>query len=272
MKTVTIMFTLLLVACGGGGGEDTPPAANNDVRVPEETATPADTTTTQTSGDCPEYYAMVQALAPYTTKNFCISQYEMRQTDAGTPIPSHSGEPWKLPRDPAQRACHSIGMALPTNAQWQTMARQAEGLAINWTSGHVGAGSLIASPTILSNGAVVYNLGNGVWEQVSGDLREFAVDMVWQTSLRFLDDTTHPYPVMMGGVEGRAKYHFGPAGDYRGYSYDPGLGEMTNRYSFSIMRGGDDEEPGMFGTALNHGPEDISNDVGFRCVLNLYGE
>jgi hypothetical protein len=66
------------------------------------------------------------------------------------------------------------------------------------------------------------------------------------------------------GVKKRTiKEQFGPAGSYK----NAGLGIAVFRSKY-IMRGGDDQDPGIFGFATNHGPdpEDNADDVGFRCA------
>lgn len=222
--------------------------------------------TSSATFSCPQNYALIAPLAPYTTSHFLISQYEMRQGVNNLPEPTITGIPWHLPRNQAEASCQSIGMRLPTNAEWQTMARQAEYVAANWTGGQPGAGFLKADITYLPNGSVLFNLGDSVWEQVAGDLTGETGN---GGPIYLVNGITNPATVTVGGVSNSVKYHFGPQDGYVTYPYNPGLGILTNRYSQSIMRGGDDEEPGFFGTAVNHGPTDMSNDIGFRCVTSI---
>ena len=103
---------------------------------------------------CPANYILIPALAPYTTSSFCVAKYEMKNV-GGVATSQASGTPWvEIPRGDlpttaggAWKACRDLGHSsgsgydLISNAQWQTIARNLEGVGWNWSSGTVGNSS-----------------------------------------------------------------------------------------------------------------------------------
>lgn len=274
-----ILICASISACGGGGGgcdrntDHQPPAPpTNTIPKPPPEPLPGNPDNNDNHNDmtaCEEGFVLVYAQHPYTDRDFCISQFEMRHGGDNMPISTPEGDPWNLSRDPSMEICDSVGMSLPTNAQWQTIVRQSENIPENWSGENIGDGTLATDLEIIG-GDILYDFGDGVWEHVSSNAIFFNEGpMAGQVYLA--TDETHPYDIEIDGVEHGWIYHFGPEYDYSEYDYDPMLGTMTNRYSPSIMRGGDDNEPGIYGVALNHAPwEDpngvISKDAGFRCA------
>jgi hypothetical protein len=99
---------------------------------------------TLTAGvSCPTNFAMVPGnSAAGTYASFCVAKFEMKNV-GGVPTSQPASTPWTgiVPAD-ASSKCDSQGWALMSNAQWQTAARNAAGVAANWSSGTVGTGYL----------------------------------------------------------------------------------------------------------------------------------
>ena len=136
----------------------------NQVELVQLTTTPWDNTslanadlqfplspTSNISMNCPTNYIPIPARAPYTTKSFCVSKYEMKiqgqaigvqpYNSAFVPESRPDGTPWgSIMRDDAIAECQSLGPAfdLVSNDQWQTIAQNTELQASNWTSLVVG--------------------------------------------------------------------------------------------------------------------------------------
>jgi len=151
---------------------------------------------------------------------------------------------------------------LPVNAIWQAALYWAEGVASNWTGGSVGSGAL-KTDLLVPNGSggysVFYDMGDGHWEFVIGSGppgNQVTAGYIYTLS------GGDPNTFSTNGLTGNAKFHFGPQGVY---GSSANLGVTTNRASSYIMRGGDDSEPGAFGTALNHSGN-AASDVSFRCT------
>ena len=93
---------------------------------------------------CPANYLRVPALAGFTTSDFCIAKYEARQSGS-IAISSSSGLPWvSINRADAQAACAANGarFSLPSNPQWQTVARNIADNGLNWSSGTAYSGTV----------------------------------------------------------------------------------------------------------------------------------
>jgi hypothetical protein len=99
---------------------------------------------------CPieEMYVHVPGNEDLGTEDFCVMKTEAKKGDGNIPISSWAKGPWvSLKPSAAKAACKSIAMEdvtcdLISNAQWQTIARNIEGNAVNWSNGAVGSGKL----------------------------------------------------------------------------------------------------------------------------------
>jgi hypothetical protein len=252
---------------------------------------------------------MVPAMAPYTAQDFCVAQSEM--TIQGNPnglvpyvstmVPisaPNTGTPMiNLVYSQAVSACQSLGpnYNLISNDQWQSTARNIEGVASNWSSGQAGVGDLnsglyisdygflpasVTDPTnpctdtrstcdfntwsserrtsALSNGAIIWDFG--------GNAFEWVIDSTYAPG--DFANVANTYAVEISDPAYNAKY--GPAGTYAIDSLYNGLGYARANSASSgpnIMRGAGGGLPnggGIFSTTLGIGG--TTKIAGFRCV------
>lgn len=95
-------------------------------------------------GPCPDGYLLMKGDRDFGTLDFCVARFEMKER-GGKPVSQAAGQPWmQVSRDQAVALCAGLGpgYALINNEQWQTLARDIEAVAANWSSGQVGAGAL----------------------------------------------------------------------------------------------------------------------------------
>jgi hypothetical protein len=206
---------------------------------------------------CPPGMGLVPATSPWSGQDYCIQKKEaVRFSIAGS---------WQwnyITQSNAVSQCQNLYPQgdLPVNALWQALLYRAEDIADNWTGGTVGSGALktdLKLPDGLGDYSVFEDIGDGHWEFVIGagpTGSQVTSGHVYQLS------TSNSFTV--NGLTGSAKFHFGPEGTYGAGAE---LGVTTNTNSGYIMRGGDDEEPGAFGVALNHQGQ-ATSDVSFRCT------
>lgn len=226
-----------------------------------------------------------------------------------------SGTPWvNLNRVQAINECQSLGVgySLISNAQWQTIAQNVEMNQNNWTSGIVGAelifeGHCDNAPAVglaidnitskysltennntqpadegknqkrtlmLSTGAELWDFSGNVVEWIKDDINtNFATDNFWS----LVTDVTSPVVGTVGGLTGKAKFLFGPVGNYptlqlASFNYG-GFGRGTVNLdpasgSNAAVRGGrwsEDNYAGAFRISQMN-PTFSSNYTGFRCV------
>jgi hypothetical protein len=238
----------------------------------------APNTTGITVTECPTNYVPVPALAPYTTNIFCVAKYEMKNV-GGFATSVAAGKPWiSVDRDASITACANLGtgFSLISNAQWQTIARNLEGVGFNWSAGTVGnAGGMsrghsdnspmdilpavtddndscsgteqTCSLSSWNDQRRVQKLASGfyIWD-FSGNVLEWvkdnsATNYGADDSISVLTAANHPVTGSIGSVVNNANYHFGPAGNFTALSSSPfgGLGNGYLNYSGgAILRGG----------------------------------
>lgn len=211
---------------------------------------------------CPTNFVAVPPRMPYSSLGFCVAKYEMKiqGNNVGdtvynaTFIPESrpAGTPWvNLNRAQAINECQSLGAgySVISNAQWQTIAQNAEMNQNNWTSGVVGselmfeghsdnvpaaglaidnisfkynltgnnntqpadAGKNQRRTLLLSTGAELWDFTGNVVEWIKDDINtNFATDNFWS----IITDATTPVVGTVGGLTGTAKFLFGPMGSY----------------------------------------------------------
>lgn len=289
-----------------------------DVAGNQSTATQA--LTPWVAINCPTNFIAVPARSPYTSLGFCVAKFEMKiqgqsngniaYSAANVAESRPDGTPWvNVTRPQAITECQALGAGydLITNAQWQSIAQNAELKNTNWTSNSVGSemmyrghtdsspfAALAVSDTAdkyngtsntgaqvygsgkeqrrtldLSNGSEIWDLSGNVWEWVKDDnTTNFGTDNYWSQ----ITDVTNPVTGTVGGLTGTAKYLFGPSGTYAlGSTQYGGLGYgWVNYNAGAVLRGGgwdDGTYAGVFDVHLNYDPTISVTRLGFRCAL-----
>lgn len=228
-----------------------------------------------------------------TSADFCVMKYEAKCVGAGcTPsagtapsaattaaISQAAGLPWVgIYNTHASTACSNLGAryGLISNAEWMTIAINAEAQAVNWTGGAVGSGILFrgnsdgspgarvavtnsldpysdtgessADPSAddvaqnrthtLSNGSVVWDLGANVFEPVDWDNNP--ASLTPKTGLAAATCLADQFDLV--SCTGLAAVDYkpaDPAGIGAGYDVDYGLGSFTGGDNIGyISRGG----------------------------------
>lgn len=121
---VLIMIMISVVGC-----KDSKKSRPGNAEVPSSTFAPI-------SLICPTGYVAVPFLSGYTTENFCVAKYEMKNNSGAKSEPA--GVPWaSINRANSIAACSAIGpkYSLITIAQQETIARNINGMAMNWSNG-----------------------------------------------------------------------------------------------------------------------------------------
>lgn len=254
---------------------------------------------------CPTGYVVVPADGVYTFSDFCVAKYEMKNNSGAKS--EAAGTPWtSITRNNAQTECRNLGAGydLISNSQWQTIARNIEGVAWNWDTGVVGGGAGLNhghadnspagrqaastddnSPCTntgsscdgstwhvarrtnkLSNGEVIWDMnGNvGEWTNTNSTFNYGAEAYMSQVTAGYGNT----------GPLGLPKVAFGPSGNYASFSSGNygGLGKAWINYTNgALFRGGiynDNTEAGIFSAHLYFNATTANADVGFRCVHN----
>ena len=207
---------------------------------------------------CPAGFVAVPFLAGYTSTSFCVAKYEMKRDSAtGAAVSEASGIPWtRVFRQSAITKCQEMGSGhdLITNDEWQTLARNIEGVASNWGEGTVGSASglnqghsdSVPSQTLaagqdndpcfgteetaacdnthwhlqrrthtFSNGEVIWDLAGNVWEMLKDDnSTSYGSESNISQITEVSHSTTHALSGGTTTTSRSAKAQFGPFGDY----------------------------------------------------------
>ncbi len=280
MAAVLIAGTLS--GCGGGGGSDSAPAPAGGGAGPIVL-------------NCPAGYVQVPALAGYTTTDFCVAKYEMKNNSGAQS--EAAGSPWvSVDRPTAISACTALGAGydMISNAQWQTIARNIADTAGNWSTGTAYDGELSrghsdnspASALVaniddaqgcdgtgqtcsnvvwdnqrrthtLSNGQVVWDIGGNVWEWVKDDNSVSQGADGYISTFNLGDSRQNNF--------GNDQFCASPsATPYCGFGHG-----WMNYSAGAVCRGGDwnyGTITGVFAAVLNVGPSATDTTLGFRCV------
>jgi len=284
--------------------------------------------------NCPENYVAVPGSAEFDTNDFCVMKYETKcafnedlttgitdnrtenQTyDNGsgnplsfacdslhgrTPVPLALGDPIaNISIQEAKTYCTTMGAHLITNAEWMTIARNAETVfsvadsLSNWDDGKFGEGSMpkgvaydkvaleaileyfnapdLLNPSVYQRRTVILSTGQKIWD-LAGNVAEW-VDETCEEINYFnnggyidWDQETNPdldnYERPMAGPSGLNWTH-----EARGIGQYYGCSKDGN----SFIRGGDAEGEGdlagIYGLNLGKTDEFYYDPlVGFRCV------
>lgn len=250
---------------------------------------------------CPDNYIFVPALAGYTTLDFCVAKYEMKNDGYGMPISQASGTPWvSIDRPTARAKCKALGVGFDmiSNDQWQSIARNIAGVASNWSGGSVGGTGQLnrghsdgvpnnalaavtddndscngtgetCSSTVWSDQRRTHTLSNGnvIWD-LAGNVQE------WVTNDSNVSNGANAYiSTINDGLLRQTR--FGAASGTictsSGSSPYCGMGQGLFAYTAGgIFRGGDwasGVPTGIFAVSLNTATSVGTTSKGFRCVF-----
>ena len=254
-----------------------------------------------TSVTCPAGFVQVPALAPYTTTNFCVAKYEMKNDGDGNAVSQAAGTPWEsIDRPTAIGKCQAMGGGydMITNEQWQTIARNIAGTASNWSTGAVANGELnrgisdgsqssgraasaddingncentgqTCSSTTWNSQRRTHTLSNGsvVWD-IAGNVWE------WVSNDNNAPVGTDDFVSSLSGGDAR-QTNYGATTETicatPGSSSYCGMGyAWISSDAGAVLRGGDwsvGVYSGVFASDLNGAPTATSAYLGFRCVF-----
>lgn len=181
----------------------------------------------------------------------------------------------------ANNACNSANIGSTTahlinNNEWMTVARNAEGVNLNWTNGTVGSGALVRGSSnsnlslngfktltginrrthFLTNGETVWDLAGSVWEWNS-DIQATAIN----TTSSWVDWNS-------ANIAAGARELYGPSS--ASYLSANSVGQVYGgALNSGFMRGGmwdDNTHAGVFALELHNSPTIQNKYVGFRCA------
>lgn len=247
---------------------------------------------------CPTGYIFVPALSGYTSRDFCVAKYEMKNDGYGTALPLAAGTPWvSINRATARLACQALGYGydMISNDQWQTIARNIAGVASNWSDGVVGTQELnrghsdnspssvlaaaadsdpcngtgqTCSATVWSPQRRTHTLSNGniIWD-FAGNAAE------WITNDSNVSNGSNGFISTMSSGDLRQTRYGAAAGTFCATpSASPYCGMGYGGVSFiagAIYRGGYygiTTSTGVFTTYLDNSSTSTTTYLGFRCV------
>jgi hypothetical protein len=262
---------------------------------------------TSSDNPCPLNYVQIPPLSPYTTEEFCVSKYEMKNLN-GVAKSQKEGVPWvSIQRGQdytsaggAMKACRDLGpqYSLISNAQWQSIARNIENVTANWSDQIVGLGSINTGHTY---GAPAYTLAADVdSNSCSGTEKTCSLSswdrqrrvhflstgqVIWDFSgnvWEWLDDNYSSLGITQNIPESWYEFfelgasnqlRFGPTVSTRTTSQ--GMGLILGGSGGAVIRGGGYHaynNNGIFAVILNYGVNTSWTNVGFRCVYNPHTE
>lgn len=256
--------------------------------------------TALTSAQCPSGYIFVPALSPLTVSDFCVAKFEMKNDGFGTPASVRTGTPWALiTRDAARSKCQALGgnYDLISNDQWQTIARNIAGVAVNWSSGVVGTGQINgghsdnapanslapgADDTTTACSGTGQTCSSTVWDVQRRIHTLSNTNVIWDFAGNVAEWVTLDVTAAYGGLTAASmliagdvsQSRFGPVSNCDNPSAPPycGMGAaIINGNGGVAVRGGafsvTGYYTGVFAANLSPGPTFAQNDVGFRCVF-----
>jgi hypothetical protein len=243
--------------------------------------------------------------------DFCVMKYPAKNNNTSTFASSTAyGSPWvsiqrginQNTTSSALQACNDAGPGyrLISNTQWQTIARNAENVAENWSGAAVGNGMMARGHSdgtppmilenstddnpyfgtennvnqvpgsgweqkrtkILNNGEIVWDMGGNVSQWVSDNSASLGLNPSIPSTREFSEQTYFP---TLGASAFLNKLILGPSG---GIDNSHGLGVVYSMTSDGILRGGhyiNSSYSGLFMSSSTQTTQ-LNGYYGFRCV------
>lgn len=256
---------------------------------------------------CPTGFIEVPGDATFGTSDFCMAKYEMKDAGSSVPVSQASGVPWNLlDQTAAASACSAKSWKLISNAQWQTVARNIEAQAANWSGAAVGSGMLrrghtdnvvdgtncVSAPCAAStddadgfygtansasdawgsgaeqNRTHVLSNGEVVWD-FSGNVAEWVSGTVG-TDVIPSPSLSAAGTVQFSTLSAANRLLFGPSGSYTSTESAGQLIAGSGSYGGAMVRGGHRNSGltgGIFAVDLTVAPTLTNQKIGFRCVV-----
>jgi prepilin-type N-terminal cleavage/methylation domain-containing protein len=223
-----------------------------------------------------------------TTTAACTPAYNKQITSAASGYPIT-----EISQTNAASYCASIGAHLMTNAEWQTIAWDAEGVASNWSGGVIASGTMPRGNSnssaaqsdssvygtgysnflhlrtlTLSNGQVIWDMAGNVWQWTNdtilgtqkpvgsggtGGWSEWPTVTTYYAGPLPTEQTAGPSIASWDSTKGIGQY------------YEGGNGGTT----YAFLRGGywsDGAHAGVESLLLDHTPGSTDFLIGFRCA------
>lgn len=246
---------------------------------------------------CPTNYVAVPMMQPYTTHQFCVAKYEMKNV-SGVATSQPALAPWvNINRNDARARCAALGAnyRLISNAEWQAVVRNIASVGWNWSSGFVGVGALnrghsdgtpaaglaanasdnnacsgtgqTCSSTVwhaqrrtnkLSNGQIVWDFGANVSEWVYDDYASLGVSPAISAAWREASTLGANNRILFGPIN-------------TSWDSDEGVGQNYGGSGGGVQRGGDfnyEIARGVFAMWLDLTIFLADEFSGFRCIHN----
>ncbi|MBY0314699.1 MAG: hypothetical protein K2Q26_04225 [Bdellovibrionales bacterium] len=242
---------------------------------------------------CPTGFVGVPGNVNLGSRDFCVMQFEAKNDGSGNAISQAASPPWtNISATTAFSRCSAISeagftgtFALMSNAEWMTIARDAEHVSVNWTGGSPGSGLLFrgngsgngveiydgANPEsgtgrnararlTLSNGSVIWDLAGNVWEFLDWSSADGVLTVGPTTcNTGVWNDLTVTCPAF-------AANQWGPEGSWTnaqgtGQWYGDSGGVLRRGGSFNFWSGN-----GIYSLGLSANASTTAADSGFRCV------
>ena len=218
-----------------------------------------------------------------TTTAACTPTYNKQITSAASGYPIT-----EISQTDAASYCASVGAHLMTNAEWQTIAWNAEGVASNWSGGTMPRGNSDSGATqsdssvygtgysdflhlrtlTLSNGQVIWDMAGNVWQWTNdtilgtqkpvgsgggGAYSEWPTVTIYYAGPLPTEQTAGPSTASWDSTKGVGQY------------YEGGNGGTT----YAFLRGGSwgsGAGAGVESLLLGNTPGNTGYDIGFRCA------
>jgi hypothetical protein len=253
---------------------------------------------------CPSNFVLVPGNTTFSTEDFCVAKFHTKNS-AGTAVVTAAGAPWDgLDATTAQAKCEAMTEAgftgtfsLISNPEWMTIARNAEAVTDNWSSGVVGTGWFVRGHSDgtpnnslavtdesdpyngtgnnameaagsgwqerrtlkLSNGNIVWDFSGNVWSWVDWDSSDTGFTLGPTDATNAVKELN----VLEGSVSALDLQSAG------GYLSSQGLGQWHGGNGGAAMRGGrwaNTLLAGVYSLYLDEPSSHTSTHLGFRCV------